>query len=156
MDLGRELCKRQYKVHLRAGLGLKKKTVFTTNSGLKPVSNSNAKCLEVLRHKFLMVEQVVTGVKGKAIQSREVVVQPYFRQHFVLPVMSNRYEKLLELVPDVYAGGRTRLKKQLEVICSEADFCFKGFNWEVPPWRYLNSTVSKWCPKVCQNPTRAE
>lgn len=148
--MGMELCQKHYRVHVRTGLGLKKKDLFSPGNGFKPVSNTNPECLEVFRHKFLMVGQVVTGIRGRAICSREIVVQPDFKNHFVLPVMTERYRNVLKLLPDVFVGGRPQLRSLLGLVCGEMEENFKGHHREVPPWRLLKSTLSKWCPKVCR------
>lgn len=146
-DLGKALCSRKYKVNMRAGLPLEKKTIFSTSFGFKPVSNTNPDCLKVLRHKFLMVEQVVLGIRGKPLFSREVVVEPDFKLHFMVPVMTNRYKTVMANLPEIFVGGRAQLKSLLMLMCEEMELVFKENGRDVPPWRQFKSVWSKWSPK---------
>ncbi|GMH33216.1 hypothetical protein BSKO_01050 [Bryopsis sp. KO-2023] len=146
-DLGKALCNRKYKVNIRSGLPLDKKTIFSTSFGFKPVSNTNPECLKVLRHSFLMVEQVVLGIRGKPLFSREVVVEPDFKLHFMVPVMTDRYKSVMSKLPDTFVGGRAQLKSLLVLMCEEMERVFKGNGRDVPPWRQFKSVWTKWAPK---------
>lgn len=146
-ELGKALCGKKHKVSIRSGLPLEKKTIFSTSFGFKPVSNTNPECLKVLRHRFLMVEQVVLGIKGKPLFSREVVVEPDFKLHFMIPVMTGRYKSVMAELPETFVGGRAQLKSLLVLVCEEMEQAFKEKSRNVPPWRQFKAVWSKWAPK---------
>lgn len=145
-DLGKALCRMKYKVSIRSSLPLKKKTVFSS-SGFKPVSNTNPECLKILQHSFLMVEQVVLGVKGKPLFSREVVVEPDFKHHFMIPVGTPRYDAALAQLPETFVGGRAQLRTLVMLMSKEIQLVFTQHGRVVPPWRQFIATWSKWSPK---------
>lgn len=68
------------------------------------------------------------------------------REQFVISQSTPEYEKLLSLIPGEFVGTSTRLRPLVKLLCMEMEQAFQdtGLTW--PPWRQVESMMSKWLP----------
>lgn len=79
---------------------------------------------------------------------RHVIVEPRFKDQFVIANPTKTYEELLELIPDAFVGSLTDLMAAVDVVCKEMRAAFLATGRPLPPWRRKKSLASKWQPKV--------
>lgn len=126
-QLARRLCDLGYRVLIRK----------TTGGG------RGVACFENLRHSYL----VVVPSEGCP---KQVVVEPRFKDQFVIANPTRAYETLLDLVPETFVGTVTDLMAAVDVLCKEMSTSFRRMGRPLPPWRRKKSLASKWQPKRCQ------
>ena len=85
---------------------------------------------------------------------KQVVVEPRFKDQFVIANPTRTYETLLELVPETFVGVATDLMAALDILCKEMRTAFQETGRPLPPWRRKKSLASKWHQKV--EPTRPQ
>ena len=124
-QLARRLCDLGYRVLIRK----------TTGGG------RGVACFENLRHSYL----VVVPSEGCP---KQVVVEPRFKDQFVIANPTRAYETLLDLVPETFVGTVTDLMAAVDVLCKEMSTSFRRTGRPLPPWRRKKSLASKWQPKV--------
>ncbi|GLI70508.1 hypothetical protein VaNZ11_015416 [Volvox africanus] len=97
-------------------------------------------CFRNLRHEFLTVRghDDYAGV--------EFIVEPRFREHFLIPHPTEEYSDLLEKAPDVFVGIGSRLVPIVQVLCEAMADSFERKALTLPPWRRTQSMLSKWLP----------
>ena len=98
-----------------------------------------AKCLELLRHEFLLCSGRLDGSSD-----HQCLIDPQFRDQFSLGKHNKEYEKLLEVVPQVFVGSPLRLQSLAAVICSEMAKMHKELGISLPPWRRPHAVLGKW------------
>lgn len=98
-------------------------------------------CLRNLRHSFLTVAQ--QGPSGHLL----CVVDPKFREQFQIAHATQRYERVLEAVPEEVVMSNERLGKVVELLCVEVARAFQETGTPLPPWRQQAAMMSKWQPR---------
>lgn len=99
-----------------------------------------ASCFRNLRHDFL-------AVRGTGdYEGAEFIVEPRFREQFLISHPTAEYSELLLNVPDVFVGTSARLVPVVQVLCSEMADSFDQMGLTLPPWRRTQSMLSKWMP----------
>lgn len=76
-----------------------------------------------------------------------LVVEPCFRDQFVIAHATPTYEALLESLPLCFVGTVERLEKVVSLLCEEMAAALKAQGLTVPPWRSKQAMLSKWAPK---------
>jgi hypothetical protein len=76
-----------------------------------------------------------------------VIIDPFFREQFEVPVASRRYASLVEALPAVYVGTQEHLIPLVELMCEEMSRAFLEAGSLLPPWRRTKSMLSKWLPR---------
>eukprot|EP00877_Chromochloris_zofingiensis_P013493 jgi/Chrzof1/8398/Cz03g09060.t1 len=99
-------------------------------------------CLKNLRHSFL------SCCPGNAAgcQTR-YIIDPHFREQFQIAHPSARYASILEALPAAYVGPEDRIPPLVELLCWEMSLAFKAAGSLLPPWRHVQSMMSKWLPR---------
>lgn len=104
-----------------------------------------AACFRNLRHEFL-------SVRGSGdYEGVEYIVEPRFREQFLISHPTEEYSELLEHVPDVFVGTSSRLIPVVQVLCAEMADSFQIKNLTLPPWRRTQSMLSKWMPNKARD-----
>jgi len=89
----------------------------------------------------------------------EVLVDPMFREQFVVARPSPRYARLLELVPQVFVGTRAHMVAGIRLMCPEMHASLTSAGLDMPPWRYasrmIESVVDRRAPCVAAASTAA-
>jgi len=101
--------------------------------------NRDAKCLELLRHEFILC----AGLKDGSVE-HSCVVDPSFREQFTLGQHNEAYERLLLAIPQEFVGSPIRLQALVTVICSEMVKVYQELGVSLPPWRRPRSVLGKW------------
>ncbi|KIZ07492.1 hypothetical protein MNEG_0460 [Monoraphidium neglectum] len=76
-----------------------------------------------------------------------LVVEPRFREQFVIAQPTPAYAALLEAVPACFVGTVSRLEAVATLLCEAMAAAFKQQGLPVPPWRSRQATLSKWAPQ---------
>lgn len=126
--LGSALSTLGYKVSIRTGRGGKDDSLFME-----------------LRHEFLIV--YLEGTGGWE-EDAELVVEPNFRDHFLIQSPTTRYKQVLSMIPEEYVGPLHRLADLVQLLCREMASSFSSSGRVLPPWRHYQSMVSRWRPKT--------
>lgn len=89
-------------------------------------------------HGFLTVK--VTAQEG----GRKYLVEPRFRDHFVIQGPTARYSEVLNILPEEYVGPVDRFMDLVKVLCREMADAFASTGRPLPPWRTCEKVASKW------------
>lgn len=116
---------------------------------------AGAQCLRNLRHSFLILSPSAHGGRSSlrpqhtsaAAASEEVIIDPTFRDNFVIAHPSPRYSAALEALPPVFIGTLSTVQPLVELLCAEMALAFKEAGIVMPPWRSLRSMMTKWMPR---------
>lgn len=115
---------------------------------------AGAQCLHNLRHSFLILSPSAYGVRSSlrpntsaAAAEEEVIIDPTFRDNFVIAHPSPRYSAALEALPPVFIGTLSTVQPLVELLCAEMALAFKEAGIVMPPWRSLRSMMTKWMPR---------
>ena len=65
------------------------------------------------------------------------------------------YREVLAAVPAVYAGSAARLAGIVRVVCVEMGAAFAERGTVTPPWRSVQSLLSKWLPSKVRETVQA-
>lgn len=95
-----------------------------------------------LRHSFVFLRALVDG------RAEEYIVDPSFREQFVVLHATPEYAALVCQVPEVLVSSPDRLRRVVEGLCAEMAGSFAEMNIAFPPWRKASSMISKWLPKT--------
>ncbi|KAG7671852.1 hypothetical protein NADE_000497 [Nannochloris sp. 'desiccata'] len=88
-----------------------------------------------LRHEYISIN----------LDNQEFIVDPSFKDHFVVQNPTTRYAAILNLVPDtVVVAPRRQLLRAVALLATELQRCFEARKVPLPPWRRLSSLMSKW------------
>ncbi|KAI3424899.1 hypothetical protein D9Q98_008283 [Chlorella vulgaris] len=101
--------------------------------------NMQAGCLEKLRHEFIMCAGRADGSLA-----HWCLVDPRFRDQFGIGQPTAVYDRCLKAAPLEFVGTPLRLHALVETLCSEMAEAFASSQRTLPPWRKLNSMLSKW------------
>lgn len=93
-------------------------------------------CFHNLRHKYLSV--FVPG------DTDRYIVDPLFKDQFVIANPTNRYSSLLACLPWTLVLPEDHVQHLVAFICKEMNAAFKETAVEIPPWRKLASMLTKW------------
>eukprot|EP00882_Tetradesmus_deserticola_P001878 GHRQ01002014.1.p1 GENE.GHRQ01002014.1~~GHRQ01002014.1.p1 ORF type:complete len:500 (+),score=147.81 GHRQ01002014.1:1190-2689(+) len=113
-----------------------------------------------LRHTF-----VVAGVTGSSTEEEAssssspdsssclsptaaqlFVIDPSFKDAFLLSNASPAYQCLWEQLPRLFVGTADQLVTVVELMCSQMQLVFAETAASCPPWRTAASMISKWLP----------
>lgn len=115
-----------YRVQIRTALG----------------GGEGSDCLHNLRHVFLSVT-----LPGTSPTSRKYIVDPTFKEQFVIAKSTSRFAAILAAVPQVFVGPEDHLGLLVSFLCTEVATAFKMMGSVLPPWRQASSVLSKWRPR---------
>lgn len=105
-----------------------------------------AACLQNLRHSFLILSP--SAHSNSSLQhTEEIVIDPSFRENFIIAHPSPRYCAVLDVVPVVFIGTLSSVQPLVAVLCAEMAMAFKEAGSVMPPWRSLRSMMTKWMPR---------
>jgi uncharacterized protein (TIGR01615 family) len=106
-----------------------------------------AQCLQNLRHSFLILSPSAHSRSSRGRYAEEIIIDPTFRDNFVIAHPSARYSAVLEALPLVFIGTLSKVQPLVEALCSEMSLAFKAAGIVMPPWRSLRSMMTKWLPR---------
>jgi len=89
-------------------------------------------------HGFLTVK--VAAQEG----GRKYLVEPRFRDQFVIQGPTARYSEVLNILPEEYVGPVDRFMDLVKVVCREMADAFASTGRPLPPWRTSERVKSKW------------
>ena len=102
------------------------------------------RCLQQLRHRFIVC---VGALGAPALLPEPLVVEPCFREQFVIAQPTPAYAALLAAAPPCFVGPAPRLRAAVALLCGEMAAAFKQQGLPVPPWRSKRAMLSKWAPE---------
>lgn len=117
---------------------------------------AGAQCLHNLRHSFLILSPSAHLSARSSLRpthtpaaaaAEEVIIDPTFRDNFVIAHPSPRYSAALEALPPVFIGTLSTVQPLVELLCAEMALAFKEAGIVTPPWRSLRSMMTKWMPR---------
>uniref|UniRef100_A0A7S1SQA7 Uncharacterized protein n=1 Tax=Tetraselmis chuii TaxID=63592 RepID=A0A7S1SQA7_9CHLO len=94
-----------------------------------------------LKHSFI----TCTPPDGIEDQARRIV-DPAFREQFVIASPSPRYDRILEALPETFVGTFETLKLIIDIVALEMTASFNFQMMPTPPWRRVRALYSKWFP----------
>ncbi|GIL64467.1 hypothetical protein Vafri_18378 [Volvox africanus] len=115
-----------YKCSLRTALG----------------GGDGAHCLRNLRHTFIMCE--APGCGGAP---RCYIIDPQFKEQFIIAKTTARYASILAVIPQVFVGPEEHVALLVTFLCNEMSAAFRQLGSVLPPWRQASSMLSKWKPR---------
>lgn len=74
----------------------------------------------------------------------EYLVEPHFRDQFVIQSPTERYSEVLHMLPEEYVGPVDRLMDLIAIVCKEMADAFATTGRLLPPWRSCERVQSKW------------
>lgn len=74
----------------------------------------------------------------------DYIVDPSFRDNFLLHEPTRRYAALLETLPDVLVAPHSTLECIIRFMALELSHSFTARGISLPPWRRSKSLLSKW------------
>ncbi|KAG2454837.1 hypothetical protein HYH02_000669 [Chlamydomonas schloesseri] len=91
-----------------------------------------------LAHEFVVVRGCGAGAP--------LIVEPSFREHFAIGSLyaTERYRQVLAAVPEELVAPYTQLSEMVRLVCAEMKFSFEATGNSLPPWRNVNSVMSRW------------
>jgi len=105
-----------------------------------------AACLHNLRHSFLILSPSPHSSCSVPL-CEEIIIDPTFREQFIIAHPSPRYSAVLDALPPVFIGTPSKVQPLVEFLCSEMVTAFNAAGIVVPPWRSLRSMMTKWLPR---------
>jgi uncharacterized protein (TIGR01615 family) len=108
-----------------------------------------AQCLQNLRHSFLILSPSAhSSIRSRTPHSaEEIVIDPTFKDNFIIAHPSVRYAAVLDALPPVFIGTLSKVQPLVELLCAEMALAFKEAGIVMPPWRSLRSMMTKWMPR---------
>lgn len=73
-----------------------------------------------------------------------LVIDPEFREQFLLPNPTARYQVVLSLLPRAFVGTYDRLQRLAGWACTEMQGSVQAGGSRLPPWRSLAHVLNKW------------
>ena len=91
-----------------------------------------------LSHEFVVVRGCGAG--------GPLIVEPSFREHFAIGSLyaTERYRQVLAAVPEELVAPYAQLCEMVRLVCAEMKFSFEATGNSLPPWRIVNSVLSRW------------
>ncbi|KAG2487290.1 hypothetical protein HYH03_014130 [Edaphochlamys debaryana] len=102
-----------------------------------------ADCLRNLRHTFITCD--TPSVNGAP--ARRYIVDPQFKEQFIIAKTTARYAAILAAIPQVFVGPEEHLALLVNFLCTEMSTAFRQLGSVLPPWRHASSVLSKWRPR---------
>jgi hypothetical protein len=75
-----------------------------------------------------------------------VVIDPHFREQFLVANASETYAQLCSYLPPVFAGSASDVANIVGLMCREVAAMFAQQGRTCPPWREHKAMVTKWLP----------
>lgn len=97
-------------------------------------SGATAPSFYALHHQFIVV----------TLNNEQFAVDPSIKDHFSTSNATKPLEAMLDAVPDVFVASLPRTLKVITLLALELNRCFSIQGQDLPPWRRLRSTLSKW------------
>ena len=120
---------RQLAAHL-VGLGYVARAVQAGRSNVGALS---------LKHTFVAVEYA--DADGRLL---ELIIEPHLRSHFQISRPSLLYSRLLDDLPHEFVGCGDRLSRLCCFVADQMGSSFELNGMTVPPWRNVQSLLTKW------------
>eukprot|EP00210_Caulerpa_lentillifera_P001213 g1169.t1 len=79
--------------------------------------------------------------------NRVFIVDPKFKDQFDIAHKTNAYERVLEFVPKLLVLREDRVIPLVKLISQELAGSFRETGFPLPPWRKVDSLLSKWQPR---------
>eukprot|EP00198_Chlamydomonas_reinhardtii_P006243 XP_001695579.1 predicted protein [Chlamydomonas reinhardtii] len=113
------------------GLGYEASLAFSIGSHSAPSALR-------LSHEFVVVRGCGAGAP--------LIVEPSFREHFAIGSLyaTERYRQVLAAVPEELVAPYAQLCEMVRLVCAEMKFSFEATGNSLPPWRIVNSVLSRW------------
>lgn len=86
----------------------------------------------------------VPGGEYEYIEAEGLIVDVDFQAQFEIARPTQQYEAALKILPPVFVGSASKLKKILEFMSEAAKVSLKQNHMHLPPWRTLDYMSSKW------------
>lgn len=74
------------------------------------------------------------------------VIDPSFRDAFLLSNATPAYQRLWEQLPGLFVGTADQLVAVVEFMCMQMQLVFAETTASCPPWRTASSMISRWLP----------
>lgn len=154
--LAQALAVQGYHVQLRTALG----------------GGDGADCLRNLRHAFITVtlpnlpstasmtrigsslnlrsceqQQPTQQQQSSRGASRRFIIDPQFKEQFVIAKATARYCSIIAAVPTVLVAPEDHLPLLVHFLCTEMSLAFRQLGAVLPPWRQASSLLTKWKPR---------
>jgi len=107
--------------------------------------------LRHLRHTSLRVRaspRVAQALGCGCLGAPDVIVDPAFREQFLLPLADAAYDAVLDAVPEVFVGTTATLTAVVAALCKKVASVFAAHGVPLPPWRHEDAVLSKWMPRA--------
>eukprot|EP00210_Caulerpa_lentillifera_P008717 g8315.t1 len=75
------------------------------------------------------------------------VLDTKFREQFDIAHKTRCYEKTLEFLPKLLVLQEDRINPLVKLLCEESAQSFRDSGFPLPPWRRIESLLSKWYPR---------
>lgn len=92
-----------------------------------------------IRHTLIGVQ---CAEPGRDDDGTFVLVDPVFREQFVVARPSESYTRLLSFVPEVFVGTRAHMIAGVRLLCPEMRASLEAAGLDVPPWRTTERMVA--------------
>lgn len=87
---------------------------------------------------------MVEKSNGKRSGDVRVVIELNFRAEFEMARASDKYNRLISRLPEVFVGKAERLRALIKILCSAAKTCMKEQKMHLGPWRKHKYMQAKW------------
>eukprot|EP00879_Flechtneria_rotunda_P001016 GHRR01001152.1.p1 GENE.GHRR01001152.1~~GHRR01001152.1.p1 ORF type:complete len:387 (+),score=133.65 GHRR01001152.1:827-1987(+) len=96
----------------------------------------------VLRHTFV----VASMADGRQEEAQSYIIDPDFRDSFLLSNATPEYQALYEALPNLFVGTAEQLEPIVLFMASQMQLVFTESVTSCPPWRQPAIMLSKWLP----------
>lgn len=93
-----------------------------------------------LRHDYVTVCLPDAGEAG----THSVVVDPHFKDAFVVAHPTARYRAVLDAVPAIVVATKVSLRRAVALLSREMALSFSDQGLSTPPWRTATAMLSRW------------
>eukprot|EP00798_Chlamydomonas_sp_ICE-L_P023284 gene23284-30519_t len=98
-------------------------------------------CLRNLRHSFVIAEP--PGCQ----EGSRIIIDPQFKAQFVIAKPTERYSAICNALPDCLVMREDCITQLVTFLCMEVMAAFEAHDVMLPPWRQVDSMLSKWLPR---------
>lgn len=123
---------------------LAQKTGYTIKVRSLLGSKNPQECMRNLRHSFLLVESPFGNVSDET----SIIIDPCFRQQFVVAYQTSKYADVVRKLPEVFIGWMEDLQVVASWACNHLEECILQRGRLIPPWRRSKSILTKWTSQV--------
>ncbi|XP_050370160.1 uncharacterized protein LOC126788231 [Argentina anserina] len=102
-------------------------------------------------HTFLDVVDNSSSRKGQV----RVIIELNFRAEFEMARASDKYNRLVQRLPEIFVSKVERLQNLIKILCSAAKKCMKEKKMHMGPWRKQKYMQAKWlgaCKRTTSTP----